>query len=53
MDDYAKEGLRTLLFAQKTLAQAEYDNWASHHKAASLSLTNREDLLEDVAHEIE
>lgn len=53
MDDYAKEGLRTLLFAQKTLGQAEYNHWAQDHLNASLSLANREEMLENVAEYIE
>jgi len=32
MNDYAQEGLRTLLFAQKTLDEEQYQSWANQHK---------------------
>ena len=46
MDEYAKEGLRTLLFAQKKMSLPEYQVWADSYKAASLSISDRDELLE-------
>lgn len=53
MDNYAREGLRTLLFAQKKISKEDYAVWNMLHKNASLSVNNRESMLEEVAAKIE
>ena len=35
LDAYAKEGLRTLLIASKTLSEKEYENWNKKYMKAS------------------
>lgn len=39
-DSYAREGLRTLVFAHKVLSETEYQDWNSSYLAASLDLSN-------------
>jgi magnesium-transporting ATPase (P-type) len=34
VQDYAREGLRTLVVAQKHLTHEEYSQWATRHHAA-------------------
>jgi magnesium-transporting ATPase (P-type) len=53
MDLYAKEGLRTLLFAQRRLTLKEYDSWEREYKNASLGLSNREANMDRVAELLE
>jgi len=40
MDNFAREGLRTLLFAQKKISKEDYAVWNMLHKNASLSINN-------------
>ena len=49
MDGYAKEGLRTLLLAHKKLPKDVYEEWNKKHRAASMSVTSRDEELEAVA----
>ena len=53
MDNFAREGLRTLLFAQKKISKEDYAVWNMLHKNASLSINNWESMLEEVAAKIE
>ncbi|GMM31804.1 aminophospholipid-translocating P4-type ATPase [Martiniozyma asiatica (nom. inval.)] len=53
LEQFATEGLRTLCIAQRQLSWNEYLNWQENHKAASASLKNREDKMEEVASSIE
>lgn len=49
LDDFAKEGLRTLLFADKFLLPSEYSCWKKVFSDASTSLINRQRHIEAAA----
>ncbi|KAF1986865.1 phospholipid-translocating P-type ATPase [Aulographum hederae CBS 113979] len=51
--DFATEGLRVLLFAQKYLSQDEYFAWKKVYLDATTSLTNRQELIEEAGELIE
>ncbi|SPO04259.1 related to ATPases [Cephalotrichum gorgonifer] len=53
LDDFAAEGLRTLVFAQRFIPEAEYTTWKATFEKASTSITNRQDLIESAAESIE
>lgn len=53
IDDYANDGLRTLVLAQKKLTRSEYDKWNRKYQDAILSIKGREELLEECALELE
>lgn len=53
VDHFAKEGLRTLIFTQKTLKQTEYDAWYKDFLDARNSLTDRETKVGEVSARIE
>jgi phospholipid-translocating P-type ATPase (flippase) len=50
---FAKDGLRTLVLAQRDLTQSEYDQWAKRYYEAELATEDREDKMEEVADVIE
>lgn len=50
---FANETLRTLCLCYKDIDNAEYEAWAQKHKAASISMGNREEALDLVYEEIE
>lgn len=53
LDDYAKEGLRTLCIAKKVMTDAEYTEWLNVHFLAETSIDNREELLLESATRLE
>lgn len=53
VDDFASEGLRTLLFAYRVLEEAEYASWAKLYREASSSLDDRQARIEQAADMIE
>uniref|UniRef100_A0A672NJ36 Phospholipid-transporting ATPase n=1 Tax=Sinocyclocheilus grahami TaxID=75366 RepID=A0A672NJ36_SINGR len=53
LDTFANETLRTLCLCYKDISQAEYDAWAQKHQVASVSMGNREEVLDTVYEEIE
>lgn len=53
MDEFAAEGLRTLLFAQKFISNADYDIWKAKYLEAATSLDDRQERIEAVAESIE
>ncbi|CAM1501748.1 Fc.00g037320.m01.CDS01 [Cosmosporella sp. VM-42] len=53
LEMFAREGLRTLCIAHKTLNEQEYRNWKKEHDAAASALEDREEKLEAVAELIE
>lgn len=53
IDVFAKEGLRTLVFAQKRLSADEYTEWAKQFDAARNSLEERDSLTEAAAAVVE
>ncbi|GMF47301.1 unnamed protein product [Phytophthora fragariaefolia] len=50
---FATEGLRTLVICSKELTEEEYLAWDVKYQEAVTSLTNRDELLEEVAEQIE
>ncbi|KAF7536120.1 hypothetical protein G7Z17_g13093 [Cylindrodendrum hubeiense] len=53
LDDFATEGLRTLLFAQKFVTEQEYQSWKKVWDSATTSLVNRQELIEAAGDQIE
>lgn len=53
LEDFATEGLRTLLFAQKFMSESEYRSWKKVFDDATTSLENRKELLEAAGDMIE
>ncbi|KAK3674711.1 drs2 neo1 protein [Recurvomyces mirabilis] len=53
LDDFATQGLRTLLFADKTIPAEEYAGWKKLYQDASTSLSNRQERIEAAAKTIE
>ncbi|KAJ8385793.1 hypothetical protein AAFF_G00182370 [Aldrovandia affinis] len=53
LDEYAREGLRTLCIAKKVLEEEEYETWLKHHVFAETSIENREELLMESAQKLE
>ncbi|KAB5531286.1 hypothetical protein GE09DRAFT_1292068 [Coniochaeta sp. 2T2.1] len=53
IDDFASEGLRTLLFAYRYLEDDEYKKWKTIYHDATTSLVNRQDRVEAAAELIE
>jgi magnesium-transporting ATPase (P-type) len=47
LEDYGKEGLRTLMLAQRVVPQAEFDKWEEAYKIALSSMKDREEKIED------
>ena len=46
INDFATEGLRTLLYGYRHIEDEEYQAWKKIHLDAATSLTNRQDLIE-------
>ncbi|KAI3390506.1 hypothetical protein diail_9491 [Diaporthe ilicicola] len=53
IDEYAREGLRTLVFAHRYLSEEEYGSWKREYHDAQVSLTDRQRKLEEVGEKIE
>lgn len=53
LDDFATEGLRTLLFAQKFMTEQEYQNWKKVFDDATTSMANRQESIEAAGEMIE
>ncbi|KAJ5772495.1 hypothetical protein N7520_003024 [Penicillium odoratum] len=53
LEEYAKEGLRTLCVADRLLSEEEYQTWNKEHDIAAAAIVDREDKLEKVSSEIE
>uniref|UniRef100_A0A673LEE3 Phospholipid-transporting ATPase n=1 Tax=Sinocyclocheilus rhinocerous TaxID=307959 RepID=A0A673LEE3_9TELE len=53
LDQYAREGLRTLCVAKKVLEEQEYKAWLKRHEYAETSIENREELLLESAERLE
>ncbi|OLY81337.1 putative phospholipid-transporting ATPase 5 [Smittium mucronatum] len=50
---FACDGLRTLVYAHSEISEHEYSKWAERFIAASTSLINRQERIEQVADELE
>lgn len=53
MENYARDGLRTLLFIEKIISEEEYTDWMFEYQNASMSLENRDQKIELVAKKME
>ncbi|OBR14979.1 Phospholipid-transporting ATPase [Colletotrichum higginsianum IMI 349063] len=53
LDDFATEGLRTLLFAQKFISEQDYRAWKKNFDEAATSLTDRQEKIEAAAETLE
>lgn len=53
IDDFASEGLRTLLFGYRFLDEQEYDGWKKIYLDATTSLVDRQKLIEHAGEMIE
>lgn len=53
VDNFALEGLRTLILAEKTIPQDEYAKWSQKYVAAENTVRNRDREIEMVSAEIE
>ncbi|KAF2851337.1 phospholipid-translocating P-type ATPase [Plenodomus tracheiphilus IPT5] len=53
INDFATEGLRTLLYGYKFLSEAEYQTWKRSYLAATTSLVDRTRLIEEAGDMIE
>ncbi|KAI4279313.1 MAG: hypothetical protein LQ337_000344 [Flavoplaca oasis] len=53
INDFATEGLRTLLYAYRYLEQEEYDGWKKLYIDASTSLVDRQEKVENVGSMVE
>jgi len=53
LDEFATEGLRTLLVARKFVPEADYTAWKEVYEKATTSLINRQDMIEEAGEQIE
>lgn len=53
VNEYASEGLRTLLFGYRYLTGTDYTSWKKTYREATTSLVNRQQLIEEAAELIE
>ncbi|XP_030048675.1 phospholipid-transporting ATPase ID [Microcaecilia unicolor] len=53
LNEFAGDGLRTLVLAYKDLDASYYNNWKNRHHEANTSLDNREEMLNELYEEIE
>ncbi|KAG5934320.1 hypothetical protein E4U53_000715, partial [Claviceps sorghi] len=53
LDDFATEGLRTLLYAQRFIPEQEYRTWKRGYDDASTSLVHRQERIEAAGEKIE
>ncbi|KAI0852939.1 phospholipid-translocating P-type ATPase [Daldinia vernicosa] len=53
LDDFASEGLRTLLFTQKFIPESEYETWKKVYNEATTSLVDRQEMIETAGELIE
>lgn len=53
LDEYARQGLRTLCIAKKVMSDTEYAEWLRDHFLAETSIDNREELLVESAMRLE
>ncbi|KAH7033641.1 phospholipid-translocating P-type ATPase [Microdochium trichocladiopsis] len=53
LDDFASDGLRTLLFAHRFLQESEYEEWKKIYLKATTSLVDRQRMIEEAGELIE
>lgn len=53
LNDFAEDGLRTLMYTHRFLDEATYNNWKAAYHEASTSLVDRQEKMEKVGEQIE
>ncbi|KAI1978267.1 drs2 neo1 protein [Ophidiomyces ophidiicola] len=53
LNDFATEGLRTLLYGCRYMTEAEYNDWKQQYHEAVTSLVDRQEKIEEVGEQIE
>ena len=53
VNDFATEGLRTLLYGFRYMDEGEYESWKKFYLDASTSLTNRQEMIEIAGAQVE
>ncbi|KAE8350815.1 hypothetical protein BDV28DRAFT_31207 [Aspergillus coremiiformis] len=53
LNDFATEGLRTLLYGHRFLDEAMYDSWKAAYREACTSLVDRQEKIEKVGEQLE
>ncbi|OKL59152.1 hypothetical protein UA08_05959 [Talaromyces atroroseus] len=53
LNDFAKEGLRTLMYASRFIDESTYAEWKQAYQEASTSLVDRQEKIEKVGEQIE
>jgi magnesium-transporting ATPase (P-type) len=53
LEGYSKEGLRTLLIAEKEISEDDYNMWNGKYQQALIATSNREEKVAEVSEEIE
>lgn len=53
INDFATEGLRTLLYAYRYMEEDEYESWKKIYRDASTSLVNRPEMIEKAGAQVE
>ena len=53
IEDFAKDGLRTLLLGKRYIPEEEYQTFDKEYQAAAMSIKDREDKLAKCAEKIE
>ncbi|KAK2843912.1 hypothetical protein FQN49_005950, partial [Arthroderma sp. PD_2] len=53
LNDFATEGLRTLLYAYRFIGDSEYAEWKQLYKEATVSLVNRQEKIDEAGEQLE
>ncbi|GAB1192333.1 hypothetical protein APSETT444_001524 [Aspergillus pseudonomiae] len=53
LNDFATEGLRTLLYGHRFLDEASYNSWKAAYREACTSLADRQEKIEEVGKQLE
>ena len=53
LEEFGKEGLRTLMLAQREVGDEEYRVWSEEYNKAATSMQDREKLMEEMQDKIE
>ena len=53
LDDFASDGLRTLVLAYKTMTENEWSDWSAEYHKASTSMENRDEMIADCHENLE
>ncbi|KAI0020302.1 hypothetical protein F4780DRAFT_378071 [Xylariomycetidae sp. FL0641] len=53
LGEFASDGLRTLLYAYRYVGEEEYQTWKQNYQAATTSLVDRQERIEEAAESIE